>query len=48
MSKGITQEIIDKICLGWTDEEIRVITGYELSWIQRMRKQVEENERDGV
>ena len=44
MSEGITQEIIEKIRLGWTDEEIRLITGYELAWIQRMRKQVEEDE----
>ncbi len=44
MSRGITQDVIDKIRLGWTDEMIRLITGYELAWIQRMRKQYEEHE----
>ena len=43
MGKGITQEIIEKIHLGWTDEQIAELTRYKLPWIQRMRKQVEDD-----
>lgn len=44
MGRGITGKIIDLMNLGWTDEKIAELTGYELSWIQRMRKQLENEE----
>lgn len=38
MSKGIMDEIIKMFNLGYTDEQITQITGYDLSWIVAIRK----------
>lgn len=48
MGRGITGKIIDLMNLGWTDEKIAELTGYELAWIKRTRKQVEENEKNCI
>ena len=41
MSKCITEEIIDYFECGYKLEDIAQITGYEISWIRRIKEQYE-------
>ena len=42
MSENNIKDLID---LGWTDEKIKELTGCDDDYLQRMRKQVEGNEK---
>ena len=45
MSKGIMADIFNMFNLGYTDEQITQITGYDLSWIVAIRKTYNTNKK---